>query len=121
MAQSVLPFKYESEKKTTGMTALAGLPVYLDLARVAGLSKSIEKHLKVRKGGQGWTDSQIGVIEFAIGCNVTRKFKQAVAKVEESEWKPIYKTAFGKKYKTGVELLINARKRIAMLQPAPSG
>ena len=32
MAQGVLPFKYEAEKKTTGMTALAGLPVYLDLA-----------------------------------------------------------------------------------------
>ena len=59
MAQGVLPFKYEAEKKTTGMTALAGLPVYLDLARVIGLSKSIEKHLKVRNGGQGWTDSQI--------------------------------------------------------------
>jgi len=41
------------------MTALAGLPVYMDLAKVIGLSKSIEKHLKVRKGGQGWTDSQI--------------------------------------------------------------
>ena len=59
MGQGILPFKYETEKKTTGMTALAGLPVYLDLAGVIGLSKSIEKHLKVRKGGQGWTDSQI--------------------------------------------------------------
>jgi len=59
MAQGVLPFKYENEKTNTGMTALAGLPVYLDLARVIGLSKSIEKHLKVRKGGQGWTDSEI--------------------------------------------------------------
>jgi hypothetical protein len=59
MAQGILPFKYETEKKTTGMTALAGLPVYLDLARVIGLSKSIEKHLKVRTGGQGWTDSEI--------------------------------------------------------------
>jgi len=59
MTQGILPFKYETEKNTTGMTALAGLPVYLDLARVIGLSKSIEKHLKVRKGGQGWTDSQI--------------------------------------------------------------
>jgi len=58
MAQGVLPFKYKNEKTNTGMTALAGLPVYLDLARVIGLSKSIEKHLKVRKGGQGWTDSQ---------------------------------------------------------------
>ncbi len=59
MAQGILPFKYETEKNTTGMTALAGLPVYLDLARVVGLSKSIEKNLKVRKCGQGWTDSQI--------------------------------------------------------------
>jgi len=59
MAQGVLPFKYENEKTNTGMTALAGLPVYLDLAKVIGLSKTIEKHLKVRKGGQGWTDSQI--------------------------------------------------------------
>ncbi len=57
MAQGVLPFKYEAEKKTTGMTVLAGLPAYLDLAKVIGLSKSIQRHLKVREGGQGWTDS----------------------------------------------------------------
>jgi hypothetical protein len=31
----VLSFKYEEEKKDTGMTALAGLPVYLDLASVS--------------------------------------------------------------------------------------
>ena len=59
MAQGVLPFKYEAEKKTTGMTALAGLPAYLDLTKVIGLSKSIQKHLKVREGGRGWTDSQM--------------------------------------------------------------
>ena len=59
MAQGILPFKYEAEKKTTGMTALAGLPAYLDLAKVIGLSKSIRKHIKVRKSGQGWTDSQM--------------------------------------------------------------
>jgi hypothetical protein len=59
MAQGVLPFKYESEKKTTGMTALGGLPAYLDLAQVIGLSKSVQKHLKVRAGGQGWTDAQM--------------------------------------------------------------
>jgi hypothetical protein len=58
MAQGILPFKYETEKNATGMTALAGLPVYLDLAQVVGLNKSIQKHLKIRKGGQGWTDSQ---------------------------------------------------------------
>ncbi len=59
MAQGILPFKYEAEKKTTGMTAPGGLPAYLDLAKVMGLSKSIRKHLKVREGGQGWTDSQM--------------------------------------------------------------
>ena len=37
------------------MTALAGLLVCLDLAGM----KSIEKHLKVRAGGQGRIDSQI--------------------------------------------------------------
>ncbi|MBW2664330.1 MAG: IS1380 family transposase [Deltaproteobacteria bacterium] len=58
MAQGILPFKYETEKNTTGMTALAGLPAYLDLIQATELSKSIEKHLKVREGGQGWTDSQ---------------------------------------------------------------
>jgi hypothetical protein len=59
MTQGILPFKYETEKNAAGMTALAGLPVYLDLARAIGLHKSIKKHVKVRKGEQGWTDSQI--------------------------------------------------------------
>lgn len=59
MTQGVIPFKYEEEKNNSGMTALAGLPVYLDLAKVIGLSKSIQKHLKIRKNGQGWTDSQV--------------------------------------------------------------
>lgn len=59
MSQGVLPFKYEEEKTQSGMTALAGLPVYLDLAKVVGLSKSIQKHIKVRENSQGWTDSQM--------------------------------------------------------------
>ena len=58
MAQGVLPFKYEKEKTKTEITALAGLPAYLDLAQVAGLSKSIQKHLQVRKDTQGWSDVQ---------------------------------------------------------------
>lgn len=65
MKQGVLPFRYEEEPKETGMTALAGLPLYMDLAQVIGLSKSIQKHLKVKDGGQGWTDSQV-VISLAL-------------------------------------------------------
>lgn len=41
------------------MTALAGLPAYLELAHVMGLSKSIRKHLRVREGGQGWSDEAV--------------------------------------------------------------
>jgi hypothetical protein len=48
-------------------------------------------------------NKRFGVIEFAIGCNVTKEFKEAVAQVEESEWKPIHKTAYGEKYATGTE------------------
>lgn len=59
MTQGVLPFKYEEDESKNGMTALAGLPVYLDLAEVIGLSKSIQKHLKIRENSQGWSDSQV--------------------------------------------------------------
>ncbi len=57
MAQGVFPYKYEEEKTTSGMTSLAGLPVYLDLASVLGLEESISTHLHVKV--QGWTDEQI--------------------------------------------------------------
>ena len=57
MAQGILPYKYEKEKTTSGMTSLAGLPVYLDLASVLGLGESISTHLRVKV--QGWTDEQI--------------------------------------------------------------
>jgi hypothetical protein len=32
MPQGILPYKYEEEKTGSGMTALGGLPTYLDLA-----------------------------------------------------------------------------------------
>ena len=59
MKQGVLPFQYEQEKTSTGITALAGLPSYLDLAQVVKMSRSIERHVRLREVGQGWTDSQM--------------------------------------------------------------
>ncbi len=59
IAQGLLPYKYETEKQESGMTALAGLPLYLDLAWVTGLVDSIGRHLKLREGQQGWTDAQM--------------------------------------------------------------
>ena len=41
IAQGVLPFRYEAEPKNSGMTALAGLLTYLELAVVSGLTMSI--------------------------------------------------------------------------------
>ena len=60
LAQGVLPFRYEAEPTNSGMTALAGLPAYIELAAVSGLTKSIRRHLQVcAEKKQGWTDSQI--------------------------------------------------------------
>ena len=57
MAQGVLGFKYEEEKHDTGMTGLAGLPVYLDLMHAMGLPELIGRHLQVKQ--RGWTDAQM--------------------------------------------------------------
>jgi hypothetical protein len=59
IAQALLPYKYEADNQGAGMTALAGLPLYLDLAWVSGLVESIGRHLKLREGQQGWTDAQM--------------------------------------------------------------
>ena len=56
MPQGMLPFKYEIERTVSGMTALAGLPLYLDLSAVMGLAESIRQHVRVREQGKGWTD-----------------------------------------------------------------
>jgi hypothetical protein len=53
MPQGVLPFQYEVDKKPGGMTALAGLPLYLDLAHMMGLRRLISEHLRARQGDQG--------------------------------------------------------------------
>lgn len=59
MPQAPLPYQYV-DASSSGMTGLAGLPAYLDLARVAGLSDMVRGHLRIRpEDGQGWTDSQI--------------------------------------------------------------
>jgi hypothetical protein len=57
MSQGVLGFKYEEEKHDTGMTGLAGLPIYLDLIQAMGLPGQIGHHLQVKQ--RGWTDAQM--------------------------------------------------------------
>ncbi len=59
MKQGLLPFQYTEEKSSTGVTALSGLMTYLELMHLSGLRPSVERYLGLRKGGQGWTDSQV--------------------------------------------------------------
>ena len=59
MAQGVLPFKYEEEHRSGGLTGLAGLPAYLDLSYVMGLTSGIGTYVKVREGGQGFADAEM--------------------------------------------------------------
>ena len=58
--QEVLQFRYDAEPTASGMTALVGLPPYLELAMVSGLTVSIRRHMRVcTEQKQGWTDAQI--------------------------------------------------------------
>ena len=59
MAQKVLPYEYEVEESNAGLTAKGGLPTYLDLATATGFVRAIDRHMKIRTGGQGWTDRQM--------------------------------------------------------------
>lgn len=59
MAQGLLPFQYEIEKSSGGMTALGGLPTYLELSHLMGLRRLISDHVRARQGNQGWTDDQM--------------------------------------------------------------
>ena len=77
MKQGVLPFQYEEEKSSTGMTALSGLPAYLELAHAAGLRSSLEWHVGLRGCGQGWTDIQ--VLTSLIMLNPVSSTGQALA------------------------------------------
>ena len=63
MLQGTLPFQYAEERRSTGMTAMAGLGVYLDIMQVSGLWESVHRHVSIHMGikekGQGWTDSSV--------------------------------------------------------------
>lgn len=58
MTQGELAFKYEVDHQGAGMTGMGGIGTYLDLACRSGMLRSIERHVKARQGGQGWTDAE---------------------------------------------------------------
>jgi hypothetical protein len=81
--------------------ALGCLPVGVNKVRLrsdtAGYQHDLLKYCAMG------SNERFGVIEFAIGSDVTSEFKKAVEEVQESEWAPIYKVVRGKKEPTGVE------------------
>ena len=58
LPQGVLGFQYEAERSSTGVTSLAGLPLYLDLVHSSGLAAAVRRHVQVA-GHQGWLDIQL--------------------------------------------------------------
>jgi hypothetical protein len=55
MAQGVLPFQYQVDPSKTGLTAFAGLFLYLDLFFACELRGIVQRHLGFLDGEQGWT------------------------------------------------------------------
>ena len=58
MTQGVLAIQYEADRASTGVTALGGLPLYLELLKACGLSEAIKREMAVC-GSQGWLDVQM--------------------------------------------------------------
>jgi post-segregation antitoxin (ccd killing protein) len=59
MAQGVFDFHYLRETGQNGMTSLAGLPAWLELGQVLGLTEAIERHVRLRQASQGYSDRQM--------------------------------------------------------------
>ena len=63
MPQGVLPIQYEVDPKEHGLTALGGLPLYLEWAHVTGFVESV-RNLSVRDSG--WSDVQVVIALFLL-------------------------------------------------------
>ena len=80
---------------------LSYLPKGVKVVRVRSDTAGYEhKLLRYCESAQ---NKRFGRIEFAISCDVSWEFKEAVSKVAESEWQPVYKEVEGKQIKTGRE------------------
>jgi hypothetical protein len=106
MAQGILLFQYEVDKKPGGVTSLAGLPLYLDLVP-SGVKKVylrfdtaayVVELLKYCAEGKS---ERFGVIEFAVGADTTHGFKKGVGEVPLTAWHTLYREVNGKLVNTG--------------------
>ena len=59
MTQNLLPYQLEIDPTQSKMTALGGLPLFLDLASCLGLLGSIRKRLSTEGDHAGWCVSDV--------------------------------------------------------------
>ena len=59
MAQKLLSFKYQEEKKSQKIIGYSGLLPILEFSSQLGLFKYADRHIGIRVGDQGWFDSQV--------------------------------------------------------------
>ncbi|MBW2690636.1 MAG: IS1380 family transposase [Deltaproteobacteria bacterium] len=79
--------------------ALSQLPDGIEKVCVRSDTAGYQQEL-LRYCAEGTSD-RFGVIDFAIGINVTKSFRQAVREVEEEQWHPITRTdSDGRSYET---------------------
>jgi hypothetical protein len=58
MTQFTLPFNYEQEPTSSDVTALAGLPLYIELLHGLGFHQAVDDLVALRTN-QGWADSEM--------------------------------------------------------------
>ena len=59
MSQGVLGFQYEVDNKRSEMTALGGLPVYLEFGHVMGLTGCLRDRLGIKEDDEGWSSDRV--------------------------------------------------------------
>jgi hypothetical protein len=59
MSQTFLPFQYEVDPTNSKLTALGGLPLFLDLMTGLGVIKSLRQYLAGPGDMQGWSVSDV--------------------------------------------------------------
>ena len=79
--------------------AIAYLPAGVETVRLRTDTAGYDHHLLLYCG-EG-KDERFGVIEFAIGADVTAAFKTAVRAVPTADWKPLHRIIEGKPQDTG--------------------
>ncbi len=87
------------EKLRVFKEALAALPAGVERARLRTDTAGYQQDLLLYCG-EG-RDARFGVIEFAIGVDVTKAFRQAVRAVDEEAWKPLTRLLDGVPEDTG--------------------